>query len=196
MDPAEAVVSLERSHGKLRAMRPRMRDLGHLPSVSGSAGRDERGRFVAGNRVGVERAAKHVLTATLRRALEQGLAAAVSAGDAPETGAELARAALVLYRAGKRELQTSSVIACTHLVRWATQTCAAQHLTMAAARAGLDTEHGLKLLERAHDCEGRAERATIAALSLTRALSGQRTESDDDLARLLAEAAKPREPAP
>jgi EAL domain-containing protein (putative c-di-GMP-specific phosphodiesterase class I) len=173
-----------------------MRDLGHLPSVSGSAGRDERGRFAAGNHIGLERAAKHALTAPLRRALEQGLSAAATAVDSPGTGAELARAALTLYRAGKRELQTTSVIACTHLVRWAAQTCAAQHLTMAAARAGLDTELGLRLLERAHDCEGRAERATIAALSLTRALSGQRAESGDDLARLLSEAVKPREPEP
>lgn len=171
-------MSIERSHGKMRLARPRPRDAGAATADRDPfRDRDARGRFQTGNTAGRNRTAKRSITAVLRSAAASGVAGVVAApsGSAP-VPAQIAQQALTLYRAGRRDLHTDSPIALSHLARWAVNTALAQHLAALAAEHGLDTDQGLRLLERAHACEGRAERASIAALTMARAIGGARKD--------------------
>lgn len=165
---------IERSHNKLRVLRPRSRDL--EPAAADAdphRDRDGAGRFQSGNTVGRHRTAKRSLMAVLKAAVAAQVAGVGAGSDAaPPAPAELARHAITLYRAGQRDLRTDSPIALSHLQRWAVGTAVAQHMTLAAAAAGLETDRGLRLLERAQAAEQRAERASIAALDVARVLRG------------------------
>lgn len=164
-------MSIESSHGKPRVMRSRLRAVTAAGADRNPSGdRDAAGRFQAGNAVGRNRTAKRTLTATLRAAVAQALASAPTDAASPQAGAQLAQSALALYNGGRRDLRSNSPIALSHLVRWAVNTTLASHLSSTAATIGADSERGLLLLDRAHACEGRAERASIAALTMARAL--------------------------
>jgi hypothetical protein len=171
-------MTFERSHGRSRLTRPRLREVSPSSADGDRPGdRDSLGRFVSGNRAGTAKAAKHALTAPLRAAVAAGVAEAVPGEVAPETRAQVAHAALTLYRAAKRELGPRSTIVLSHLVRWAIGTAVSQHLSLAAAQCGLDTDRGARLLELAHTAEGRAERASVAALTMARALKSSRDDT-------------------
>lgn len=159
-------MSIERSHDRKRLQLARTRQIAAPKAdASGSAG-DGRGPF---------RRTRRQLTATLRARVAAGVGSALGAAATPQDGAQIARTALSLYRAGVRELRTSSPIALSHLLRWAIGTATAQHLALAAADAGPPTERGRQLLELSMRLEGRAERASVAALTMAQALSGQHT---------------------
>ncbi len=167
-------MTFERSHGKPRLTLPRLRDVAAgVAAGERTRDRDALGRFAPGNAAGRNRTAKRSLTATLRAAAVVALAEVAPGSSSPQAGAQIAQHALTLFRAGARELSTDSTLACSHLVRWAVNTALAAHLSAAAVEAGADTERGQQLIERAHACETRAERGSIAALTMARALAGK-----------------------
>lgn len=183
-------MSVERSHGKTR-LRPRtLRALKAPPSLAGGEPRPAHAR--------PHRTARRSLLATVRAAAEQEVGGTVVDGRAPSEAAELAKQALRLFRAGKREIGSDSLTACTLLLAWAMGSAVAQHLTLAGAVAGLSSDRGLALLERAAKSQGRAERSWCAAITAAGLLDGRRETgiAPQDLARLLREAAKPRESTP
>lgn len=141
------------------------------------------------------RNAKRSLLATVRAAAEKLGQAAGSEVNAALGGTLLARQALRLFRAGKRELGTDSPLALSHLLAWALQSSAAQVLTLAAADTDLASDRGARLLEQAAKCQGRAERSSVAAASFAELLAKARKTptTADALADLVRNAAKPRE---
>lgn len=172
-------MTLERSHSKLYALRPRSRDLApHDPPADGPVGRDDRGRFTSTNRAAADRAVKSALTGQLRRAVAQGVAAALGSDATPQTGVQVAREALALYRSACRELGTNSTLARSALVKWAIGSSVANALQLAAVAAGVDSERGLKLLERAERASQVAERSSITAADLARVLRGAAPAAD------------------
>lgn len=185
-------MTIEHSHGKPRVTGPRLRDV-NAAAADGEPirDRDARGRFAPGNSAGRNRIAKRSITAVLRSAVAAGVAGVVATpnGSAPAP-AQIAQQALALYRAGKRDLRTDSPIALSHLVRWAVNSALAQHLEGLAAEYGLDTDHGLRLLERAHACEGRAERASVAALTMAQAMRARQPAGPTPMDAIEQHAAK------
>jgi hypothetical protein len=177
-------MTLETSHGKRRLTRPRLRDVAAESADRARSGnRDARGFFLPGNTVGRNSAAKAVLTSSLHAALRAEMVRAAPDGAPPSAGAEMAAEALTLYRSGRRDLQSDSPIALSHLVRWAANTALATRLAVLAADAGLGTDRGARLLELAHACEGRAERASVAAMTMARSI-GKLAPSTDPHAGL------------
>lgn len=169
-------ILIERQHGQQRLQGQRARELKPPPGPARSAPNGKRAR--------PNRPAFRSLFAEVRAA-----AASEGVGDA----AVLARRAMSLYRAAAKEHHTTSLTARTHLLGWALQSAVAQHLTLRAGGAGLDTEHGLRLIERAGKCQGRASQAWVAAVSAAGLLDGsQPTSTADQLAALMREAGQPR----
>lgn len=170
-------VLIEQSNGKPRLQGERARDLKAPPEPGSSSARSRRHR--------PHRPAHQSLFAQVRAE-----AASEGVGDAPV----LARRALSLFRAAAKEHGSASLTVRAHLLAWALQTAVAQLLTLEAGRAGLGSELGLKLVERAGKCQGRASQAWVAAVSAAGLLDGrQGVESVEDLAALMREAAKPRQ---
>jgi hypothetical protein len=163
-------MSFERSHGKLRLARPRLREATAPTADEPLRDRDALGRFATGNGAARNRTAKRSLTAALRAA---AATAAAEVAQSSQIGARAAQHALALYRAEARALVVESAMVRSHLLRWAVNTALALELQAAAVEQGPDTEQGLRLLERAHACEGRAERASVAAVTFASALGGR-----------------------
>lgn len=179
-------MTLERSHGKARLTRPRLRAV-RLPTPGGAEPPSAHARS--------HRAGLRALHMPLLAAAKQTVGSALGTDATPAVGAEVALQALTLYRSARRELGSRSPIVVASILRWALQTAISQHLSLAAASAGPATELGQRLIERAHAADGRSERAILAAVTLAGALETRspRGVATDDLARLLREAAKPRE---
>jgi hypothetical protein len=154
---------IERSHGKLRLTRPRMRDASVATVRERTGDRDALGRFAPGNAAATARTAKRSLTAALRAAAAAAVAEVAAGTQAPQRGAQVAQHALSLYRAEARVLATDSAMVRSHLVRWAVNTALGLDLHAAAIEQGADTDHGQRLIDLAHACEGRAERSAVAA---------------------------------
>lgn len=86
--------------------------------------------------------------------------------------ATLACDALRLFRAFIRELGgPASPIVRSLALGYALQHVAGARLTLAAAEAGLATDEGARLLERAAKAQGRAERSAVAAATFAGILS-------------------------
>lgn len=100
-------------------------------------------------------------------------AMATQAGVSSLEGAELARVALRLFRAGRRELGSDSLTAAVHLFGWALQCAVAQRLTLEAGQVGLGTDRGVDMLERGGMAQSRAERSWIAAVNAAGLLDGR-----------------------
>lgn len=162
-------MTLEKSHAAVYSLRVRSRDLAaDVPPPIRTDGRDARGRWTGANHAARNRAAKHALTGALRASLASAVAAAVPEDREAQTRVQ--RAALALYRAAAQELQTESTLARSALVRWAVGSAVSQALTLAAVAAGVDSERGLRLLAQAERQSQLAERSSIAAADLARAL--------------------------
>jgi hypothetical protein len=158
---------IEKSHGRPHLARPRPSD---LETVDTEAERrrnhGERGRFVAGNDAARNASAKRTLTRTLRQAVQETAGEALSSSDV----VEVARDTLTLYGANKRSVGNGSPIVLARLLRNAVNDVLADRLTAAAIRAGIESKQGMALLEFAHKCEARAERAMVGALAAAKAL--------------------------
>lgn len=174
-------MTIERSQGKPRIEPTRLRDASAPASAASTPTPDAKRPY---------RAPRRKLTRSLRARVVAQISQAMSGASGPETGAkagsEIAAVALSLYRAGQRELGTSSPMALSHLLRWAVGTATAQHLSLAAADAGPATDRGRSLLELSMKLEGRAERASVAALTFARELAPDRAPAPNPLhARIL-----------
>jgi len=154
-------MTFPRSHDRRRLEGSRLREV-----ASPTAGPEEP-RL---SRKRPHRAPRRKLSAALRARVDRGVVSALSGIAAPDAGAQVARVAVSLYRAGQLELRTSSPMALSHLLRWAVGTATAQHLAMVACDVGPESDRGRELLELSMRLEGRAERASVAALSFARAL--------------------------
>lgn len=174
----------ELQHDGVRLQPDQRRDLKPVPKQA-AAGKKR-------NKKRPHRSAKRSLLSQVRMEAEQ-LAVDSGAGRSVD-GQQLAKDALRLFRAAKREVCTDSPIAMSHLLAWALQSSAAQRLTLEAAKAGLGTERGARLLEQSAKCQGRAERSSVAAASFARLLEQPRggTDNASALRDLIAEAARPR----
>lgn len=177
-------MTLEKSHGRLYSLRSRSRDLAPVdPPAIRPAERDERGRWTGANRAAVARASKTALSAPLRRAVAQGVAAGLGDAASPQTGTETAREALALFRQACKELGCDSTLVRSHVMRWAVATTVGSALTTAAMAAGMDSDRGLRLLERAERHAQLAERSSITAVDVMRALRGSSPEDPHAAAR-------------
>lgn len=176
-------MTFSRSHGKRRLEAARIRDVSAPKAAANGTARTD----AAGD--GAFRRPLLHLTAALRARVEQGVASALAGAASPQEGAQLARVALSLYYAGRRELDTRSPLALSHLVRWAIATATAQHLALAAHAAGPATDRGRQLLELSMRLEGRAERASVAALTMARALARTGAPAAGDAPWLVSTAA-------
>lgn len=161
--------TLEQSRGKARLTRPRLSDVGTVPTVDErSRDRVAGGLFAPGNKAAVGRTAKRALTAPLRaartrlRELDGGLPAPIAD--------ELLSDAMSVFNSARVELGSSSVFVLSNAVMFATESVLAGHFAKQAAVAGFDTERGAELLEMAHRCETQAQRAMTAALAAVKAL--------------------------
>lgn len=165
-------MTLERSHGKPRATRPRLRDVAAVAPDADRRRRnhDHRGRFAAGNAAGAGQGAKRVLEAP-EVGLEAGLASASCTPSEAATRAQLVQSVRALYRAARKDLGCDSPVCLSSTATYARETVLAGYLIAAAVEAGLTTDRGLQLLEAAQRSEGRAERASIHALTLAAKLA-------------------------
>jgi hypothetical protein len=154
-------MTFPRSHDRRRIEGARLRDVTTPTSDPNTPHLDHKRPF---------RSSRRKLSQALRARVAAGVGSALARNASPQTGAQVARTAVSLYRAGQAELRTSSPLALSHLLRWAVGTATAQHLALAAVDAGAETTEGRQLLELSMRLEGRAERASVAALTMARAL--------------------------
>ena len=151
-------MTTERSHGKPRLQRTRLRDVS-LPARTAAKPSRRRERPF--------RAALRALMATLRAA------GAAGATTTPET-TELVRESMRVFRGVLRELDgTRSPSARAHALAFVVAMTAAQRLMIAAIEAGVATDRGLELLDRAQRAQGRAERSWTAAVAAAGMLRGR-----------------------
>jgi len=161
-------MTFERSEGKPRLQRARLRDVSTPLSADDKPRRIERRPHRTANRS---------LLLMARQAAGEAMGSVGSDLETPPAPSQLAREALRLFRALVRELGTSSPTARTHALAYAMQTAAAMRLTIAADAAGLDTQRGLELLEQAAKCQARAERSATAAIALAGLLKSSRPKA-------------------
>jgi hypothetical protein len=134
------------SQGEPRLERKRASSLKALPSQAAHAPHGAR-----------KRPHRALLRSMFRAARAE--AASLLGGDAPA----VARMALRLFRAARRELGANGPSAITALWSWAMLAACSQTLTMQAARESLASDRGLQLVERAAKLQGAAGRAWTAA---------------------------------
>jgi hypothetical protein len=169
-------MSIERSHGKPRSTRPRLRSVRLPASAGGEPQRDARRPH---------RAPKRALLAPLHAYVAQQVDGGLGTDATSPAGAAVVQQALTLYRSARQELFAHSPIVVSCVLRWAIQTALGQHLTLEAAAAGPSSELGQRLLDRAGVCESRAERSIVTAVGLSNALAGKRGTTDPDIAAMM-----------
>lgn len=189
--------TIELSHDKPRLTGPRPSDIGTVPTGEDrSNNHNPDGTFAPRNGAAKDRAAKrrlkhHMLEARARvAAAVQG---ALSRGLAPEEAENAANAsdvilasALAYYDKARRELGSSSIFVIGPCVFYGAELAIANYLTSEAAKAGLTTEAGMLLHDRALASEQAATRALTAALAATKALSGRKRKGRGALDAILA----------
>lgn len=165
--------SIEQSHGGDYVTRTRLSD---LETVDADAERRRNhgpdGRFVPRNDAGREHGAHRELTKDLR-AIRDAVQAAAGGVMPSQEAREVVATALVLYGASRRSLGQRSPVVIARLLRAAVNDALAGHFTAQAALAGFSTPRGLELIDAAHRCESRAERATTAALAFAKAIQSK-----------------------
>lgn len=172
-------MTINRSHGKPRSERARLRDVG--TAATGEERRRQNhasdGRFTRGNGAAVGRGAKSVLErpeAGMLDALAVGPGGAVAAAEAKELARDIRR----LYRAARRELGSDSVLVLSALATWSREAVLAGHYLSCAAAAGVASEEGRAFVEVSQKCEVRAERASVQAQALAVKLAKPRDVVD------------------
>lgn len=150
-------MTLEQSHGKARTTLTRATDLRVPETVEKPS--DERGahgHFAAGNRT--------ALGARFKATLRKSLGTKASAGEV----AIVYRDAMRVFAHTMRAMASSDAPVRTLVVLHARHVALNGYFTAKAESAGLDTEHGLKLLEVADRQSQRAERVLVTALDVAR----------------------------
>lgn len=147
-------MTFEASHKKTRITRPRRTDRTVASVLGRSVARDENGRVGVGNTLATGRGWKRAL----RRMLPPGTTVEHAVADAEK-----------LYLGGVRELAHDNPFARASVVNWVTHLVLASSYAAAAIAAGLGTEAGLKLDERATKHADLAELSAVAALDWAKA---------------------------
>lgn len=182
---ADDLFSIERSHGKPRLTAPRPTDIGTVATDGerhrnqGPDGRALHGNQLAKNR-GAKRAAKrHLLEARAR--VRSAVQDALSRGAAPEEAEQAVNAsdrvlsdALAFYEAARSEAGSSLLFVIGPCAFFGAELAIGNYLLAEAAKAGLTTERGMLLHDRAMACEQAAARAMTAALAAAKALGGKK----------------------
>jgi len=156
-------MSLEHSHGKARPTLPRSSDL-RLVEREGAEGerpawRGADGRVGPGNTLGTDRGLRMDIARMLGRAATTVEAASVH------------REALRVYRSALRGLSVSSELVRRSAARVARHCALESFYASKAIDAGLDTEQGQRLDQRASYHGERAERCTVTLLDVAGALA-------------------------
>lgn len=166
--------TIEQSHGKPRLTGPRLTALGTVPTAGErSLNHTARGTFASGNDAARERASKAALRRPYREARKR-VREALAAGAEPEVADLLLTDALSVYLAAHRELGGGRVLTEGGVIAYATGATLAGYYTAEAVKAGLLTEQGMLLHDRALACEAASSRGLTAALAATKALGRRR----------------------
>ncbi len=200
---ANELHTIEQSHGKPRLTAPRLSDLGtveadgersadHVPA--GSTDRKP-GTFATNNAAGRKRGAKRALRRAytsardrVRNALTEA-AGALPDGLALPTADQIMADAFTVHMAGMRELGGESVFVQGHSLVYATETTLYGFYLEAAGQAGLLSEEGMQLHDRAQACATLAARAMTAAIAAQKVL-GKRGKTARVIDAIEAEAAE------
>lgn len=174
----------EPSNGKVRATAPRLSDLGTVPTEGERtadhvpAGDTERkpGTFTRNNTAARKRGAKRALRRgwsaardRVRNAISEA-AGALLGGIALPTADQLMADAFTVHMAGMRELGSDSVFVQGQSLVYATETTLYGFYLEAAGNAGLLTDQGMLLHDKAAACATLAARAMTACLAAKKAL--------------------------
>ncbi len=150
-------MTLERSHGKARPALPRASDLRSTESApKPTDGRDQGGRFAAGNRASLGAR----FTATIRK----GLGSKAATGEA----LIVARDARRVFGHVLASLPSDAPPVRALLSIYSRHQALHAYYTVRAEALGLDTSEGLKLLEVADRQSQRAERVLVTVHDLAR----------------------------
>lgn len=160
--------TIERDKGGDYVTRTRLSD---LETVETDADRrrnhNAKGHFLPGNDVARQHGAHGELTKDLK-AIRDAVQQATAGAIAPEESREVARAALALYVANRRQLGQRAVLVLARVMRASVNDALAGYYTAKAAVVGFATEEGLAMLDAAHRCENRAERGMTTALAFAK----------------------------
>ena len=171
-----ATPSIEQNHDGAYVTRTRPSD---LETVDTDAERRRNhgpdGRFVPRNDAGRDHGAHRELTKDLR-AIRDAVQAVAGGALPPQEAREVVATALTLYGASRRALGNRSLVVTPRLLRAAVNDALAGYFTAQAALAGFATARGLELIDAAHRCENRAERAMTSALAFAKALPTTRSK--------------------
>lgn len=171
--------TIEKDNGGDYVTRTRLSD---LETVDTDADRRRNhgadGRFLPHNDRGREHGAHGELTKDLK-AISAGVQQVTGGAIAPDESREVARAALALYVANKRTLGQRTPLVLARVMRASVNDALASYFTAQAAVAGFATERGLTMLDAAHRCENRAERAMTTALAFAKAAGTKPPKPED-----------------
>lgn len=160
-------MTIERSHGKARPTLPRSSDLADAaPAPEVDRNRDERGRAVAGNTLGVNKGVRAALRKMIARETKDPLARAV-ADDAWK-----------IFAANVAELPSSGSIVRGLLLRKARHEALSAFWEMQATAKGLATPEGIEAQEMAMKHGQRAERLAVTAIDVATKLKTETKTGD------------------
>lgn len=167
-------MTIERSHGAPRLTKPRLTDAHEGPTPQEVEQRREQLRQNA-----MHRGTKEAVRAPLRAVAGEEVRRALGSSATPEESRMVAQNALQLAGDAGREVASPSPFVAHFVVRYGVNVALAGFYTQKAAEVGFDSPRGLELIDAAHRCEARAERAMIAASAAVKTFAGKRSKALD-----------------
>ena len=166
---------IEKSHGRTRLTRPRLTDVGQSgPTPEPPRTRSE--RHVAS---GQNRGTKEVSKAAAKALAGEQTRRALPSATTPEASRLVAQNALQLYGDITREVGTATCFVANYAMRYSVNASLSAFFTQCAGEAGFDSKRGITMLEAAHRCEARSERAMIAIEAALKAFSRKESKDTD-----------------
>lgn len=166
-------MTIEHSHGKPRLTKPRVRATRDRASAdqprTRAEQRQENARY---------RGSKEATRAPLAALVDKAVRKAVPSDEPPEASRLVAENALQLAGDLARSVNVAHPLVAHHCTRFGVNAALAGFYTQRAAELGFDSERGLELVDAAHKCEGRAERAQVALDAAVKAFAGKRKPID------------------
>lgn len=162
------------SHGKRILDLDRLADMGKPAPHEQPTTRAEQNQNNARNR-----STKEAVKAPLKAAAGNAVRKALGGKATPEESALVAQNALVLAADAQREIGVSSPFVSNFAVRYGVAVALAGFFVQRASELGFDSPEGLAMLEAAHKCEARSERAMLAADAAVKAFAGKNRKPID-----------------
>lgn len=177
---------MRKSHGKMRPSLPRSADLAALANVPDKRQpRDARGRLLKGSALAAGKGWKRAIAKAMRTEGLEGDAALV-ANDARK-----------LFLGALRELPSSGALVRTNAYGHAREAALAGYFDAKANEAGLDTERGHALIERASHHRQLAMRLSVVVIDVAARMALTEREKPRDWAKeFQAAAAASPQPSP